>query len=265
MIMPINRYWREMPSTAFGPEAADWIVVLPLAAIEQHGPHLPVGVDAIIAEGMIKAANDALPDDLPVTFLPVQEVAKSNEHGSFPGTLTLDWKTAINQWLEIGRSVARAGARTLVMVTSHGGNVAPMEIAARELRVSQGMRVVTTSWGRLGEWQDVYPYHGGDADLDIHAGLSETSLMLALRPDLVDMGKAKNFSSDQSRMRSDCQYLGWHGAKANMAWMSEDLNYEGAVGDAANATAELGKKDINQTAKGFVRLMTEIHHEMAKG
>jgi creatinine amidohydrolase len=89
--------------------------------------------------------------------------------------------------------------------------------------------------------------------------------MLALRPDLVDMGKAKNFLSDQSRMRSDCQYLGWHGAKANMAWMSEDLNYEGAVGDAANATAELGKKDINQTAKGFVRLMTEIHHEMAKG
>ena len=93
--MPINRYWREMPSTAFGPKAADWIVVLPLAAIEQHGPHLPVGVDAIIAEGMIRAAIDALPDDLPVTFLPVQEVAKSNEHVSFPGTLTLDWKRSI--------------------------------------------------------------------------------------------------------------------------------------------------------------------------
>jgi creatinine amidohydrolase len=263
--MAIDRFWREMPTTAFGDAAKDWIVVLPLAAIEQHGPHLPVGVDAIIAEGMISAAIAALPDELPVTFLPVQQVAKSNEHLAFPGTLTLDWRGAIEQWLDIGRSVVRAGPRTLVIVTSHGGNVAPMEIAARELRVTDGMRVITTSWGRLGNWQEIYPYESNDAATDIHAGLSETSLMLALRPDLVNMSKAQNFSSDQTRMQSEHRSLGWHGAKANIAWMSGDLNNAGAVGDASCATAELGQRDLVETAEGFVHLMHEIHNEMKKG
>jgi creatinine amidohydrolase len=259
-MMP-KRFWRDMPTTAFGDAAKDWIAVLPLAAIEQHGPHLPVGVDAIIAEGMVQACADALPDDVPVTFLPIQEIAKSNEHARFPGTLTLGWEVAIRQWVDIGASVARAGPGTLILITSHGGNNAPMDIAARELRDTQDMRAVTTSWGRLGRWQEIYGFE--DPVIDIHAGLSETSVMLALRPDLVDMDKARDFASDQTRLAEKGGKLGWHGGAANMAWLSGDLNPQGAVGDAASASADLGRKDIAATVEGFLLLVRELQAEIA--
>ena len=252
-------YWREMSTTNFGPESADWIAVLPLAAIEQHGPHLPVGVDAMIAEGMIAACAKALPPDMPVTFLPLQEIAKSNEHIRFAGTITLDWDLVIRQWIQIGQSIARAGPRTIVLITSHGGNVAPMEIAARELRETDAMRVVTTSWGRLGDWRNIYDYDGPITD--IHGGLAETSLMLAMRPDLVDMQQAQKFTSDQSRL-SGRDKLGWHGADANMAWLSGDLNPQGVVGDATRASADLGQKDLAQMVQGFMSLMHELKAEI---
>lgn len=255
-----KRYWRDMPSSAFGDKARDWIAVLPVAAIEQHGPHLPVGVDAFIAEGMIAACVKALPGELPVTFLPVQQVCKSDEHLAFPGTLTVSWEELVKEWIAIGESVHRAGLRRLVIVTSHGGNVAPMEIVARELRVRLGMSVVTTSWGRLGRWQEIYDYAPGPM-IDIHAGLSETSLMLALRPDLVEMDKAQDFTSAQSEMAARNEKLGWHGSAANIAWMAQDLNPSGAVGDASAASAEAGQRDIEAVAEGFVALMQELVQE----
>jgi creatinine amidohydrolase len=248
------RFWRDMPSSAFGDHAKDWIAVLPVAAIEQHGPHLPVGVDAIVAEGMVARAAAALPADLPVTFLPVEEVCKSNEHIAFPGTLTLDWDVVIRTWVQIGESVARAGVRTLVIVTSHGGNVPPMEIAARELRQRLGMRAVTTAWGRLGS---AAPKPQGLV-IDIHAGQAETSWMLALRPDLVDMSKAGDFRSAQERVVDASGRLGYHMMAANMAWLSQDLNPAGAVGNAAAATAEAGEADIAAMVEGFVALMRDL-------
>jgi creatinine amidohydrolase len=249
-------FWREMPTTAFQ-ECGDWIAVLPVAAIEQHGPHLPVGVDAFIAEGMVARAAAALPGDLPVTFLPIQEIAKSNEHVRFPGTLTIGWETVIRAWIDIGESVARAGVRKLVIITSHGGNVAPMDIVARELRARLDMLVITTSWGRLGRWQEVYSYDG--PIVDIHGGLSETSPMLVLRPDLVDMEKAKDFKSSQSDLKARYRQLGWHDANANAAWLAGDLNPEGPVGDAASANATLGLEEIDHEVAGFLQLMREIH------
>ena len=254
--MPSKRYWRETPTTEFDGDTSEWIAVLPLAAIEQHGPHLPVGVDAFIAEGMIARCAAALPPDSPVTFLPLEEVCKSNEHLAFAGTLTLDWHTTIRGWLEIGQSVARAGIRKLVLVTSHGGNVQPMEIVARELRVGQGMLVVTTSWSRLGAWRDIYDY--GPVFTDIHGGNAETSLMLALRPDLVDMSRARDFASTQSAMKARHRRIAWHGSQANAAWMSQDLNREGVVGDATAACAVKGEQDIASMVAGFCELMKEI-------
>ena len=251
-----KRYWREMPSTAFGDAAKNWIAVLPLAATEQHGPHLPLGVDSIIAEGMIAECVRVLPPEAPVTFLPVQEICKSNEHMDFAGTLTLDWKTVIDTWIAIGESVHRAGLRTLVMITSHGGNAAPMEIAARELRQRHGMRVITTSWGRLGRWQEIYHYDG--PMIDIHAGLSETSLMLALRPELVDMDRAMDFPSAQTAIGSTARKLGYHGAAANIAWLAQDLNADGAVGDASAASATDGERDILSVGEGFCDLIGDI-------
>ena len=254
--MEPKRYWREMPSSAFGEAAKDWIAVLPLAATEQHGPHLPVGVDSLIAEGMVAECVRVLPADAPVTFLPVQEICKSNAHYDFAGTLTLDWKTVIETWIAIGESVLRAGLRTLVLITSHGGNVAPMEIVARELRQRHGMQVITTSWGRLGRWEEIYHYDG--PVIDIHAGLSETSVMLALRPDLVDMDRASDFPSTQTALGKSAQKLGYHGAAANMAWLAQDLNADGAVGDASAATAQDGLRDITSVGEGFCALINDI-------
>lgn len=249
-------YWRDMPSRAFGADASDWIAVLPIAAIEQHGPHLPVGVDAIIGEGMVKRCVAALPDDLPVTFLPVEEVCKSNEHVRYPGTLTLDWDVAIRTWVQIGESVARAGVRTLVIVTSHGGNVAPMDIAARELRQKAGIRVVNTGWGALGRWREIHDYQG--VFTDIHGGLSETSVMLAMRPDLVEPDFVQDFRSAQEDVVSKTEKLGFHGAAANMAWLSGDLNPLGVVGDASAASAEAGEAEIASSVEGFLALMRDI-------
>ncbi|MGL4243356.1 MAG: creatininase family protein, partial [Beijerinckiaceae bacterium] len=104
------------------------VAVLPIAAVEQHGPHLPVGVDSLIAEGHVAAVKAALPADIDALFLPVQRIGKSNEHLHFPGTLTLSAETALRAWTEIGESVARAGCRRLVIVNSHGGNMAVMDI-----------------------------------------------------------------------------------------------------------------------------------------
>ena len=169
--------------------------MLPVAAIEQHGPHLPVYTDTCIAEGMIRRAIELLPDDLPVTFLPVQPIGKSNEHISSPGTLTSTWETATKLWLDIGDSVDRAGVEKLIVINSHGGNVPMVDIVARELRVRHDMLVVATVWSRLGHPEGLpgpeealYGIHGGDI---------ETSIMLHLRPDLVRMDKAIDFRSTQ--------------------------------------------------------------------
>lgn len=255
MTLP-RRRWIEMPTTAFGPEAAGWVAVLPLAAVEQHGPHLPVGVDTLVAEGMVARAIDALPPDLPVTVLPVQAVALSPEHIRFPGTLTLDWDTAMRVWLDIGASVARAGVRRIVLVTSHGGNAAAMEVVARQLRLRHGMLAVATSWTRLSRWREIYP--PADPMIDIHAGESETSMMLALRPDLVDMDAAQDFRSAQEGFAARNRHLALHGGNANAAWIAGDLNPAGAVGNAAAARADLGAAEIASAIDGFVALMAEV-------
>lgn len=254
--MTPRRRWIEMPTTAFGPAAAGWVAVLPLAAVEQHGPHLPVGVDTLVAEAMVARSIAALPADAPVTFLPVQAVALSPEHIRFPGTLTLDWDTAMRAWLDIGASVARAGVRRIVLITSHGGNAAAMEVVARQLRLRHGMLAVATSWSRLSRWRDIYP--PADPMIDIHGGQSETSILRAIRPDLVDMAAAQDFRSAQEGFAAANRHLALHGGTANAAWIAGDLNPAGAVGDAASARADWGEAELESAVAGFVTLMAEV-------
>lgn len=226
------------------------IAVLPTAAIEQHGPHLPVGVDTMIAEGMLAELRRRCPDDLEPRILPVQAVGKSNEHLDAPGTLTLDATTALAAWTQIGLSVARAGVRKIVIVNSHGGNLDLISILSRELRVRAGMLAVKCQWGAFGapeglfsEFERTYGIHGGD---------SETSLMLHFQPQTVDMSKAERFAS--AAEDAALQPIG----PISRGWIARDLNPKGTVGDAGLATAEKGRLTCAHQVAGFIDLLRQV-------
>jgi len=253
-----NRDWMEMTwqdIAGAGDAAGGWIAVLPLAAVEQHGPHLPLGVDTFVAEAYLARVRKILPEELPVTFLPVQRIGVSVEHVAFPGTLTLSAATAIGAWTEIGESLARAGLRKLVFVTSHGGNVAALELVARDLRARLRMLAVTVGWQRFGYPDDTFSAeekrHG------IHGGDIETSLMLAAKPETVRMERAPNATPATVEMAREFKWLGAY-RPAGFAWMTQDLNAVGAVGDATLATAAKGDAALKRGAEAFVELLREV-------
>jgi creatinine amidohydrolase len=253
-----KRDWMEMTWEEIGgagAETARWIAVLPLAAVEQHGPHLPLGVDTFIAEAYLARVRGVLPDELAVTFLPVQCIGVSVEHVAYPGTLTLSAASAIAAWTEIGESLARVGLRKLVLVTSHGGNVAAMESVARDLRTRRGMLAVTVGWHRFG-----YPdgtFSGEEKKHGIHGGDIETSLMLAAMPETVRKEKTPNATPATVAMAQEFKWLGAY-RPAGFAWMTQDLNASGAIGDATLATAAKGDAALTHGAQAFVELLHEI-------
>ncbi|SEK21824.1 creatininase family protein [Pacificibacter marinus] len=243
--------WSEFRTTEFAsmdPEKT--IVILPTAAIEQHGPHLPVGVDTYINNGMLAQLRATLPDDINVLILPVQAVGKSNEHIHAKGTLTYTAKTALEAWTEIGLSVARAGLKKMVIVNSHGGNLDLISILGRELRVQAGMMVVKCQWGNFGAPEGMYSEQ--ENKFGIHGGDVETSLMLQFKPHLVDMSQAKDF-----RSTAETATISPIGA-INLAWVSKDLNPEGTVGEAHLATAEKGAATCAHQVAGFIDLLGQL-------
>lgn len=254
--MTRSAFWEDLTTTDFAaPDVGDWIAVLPIAAIEQHGPHLPLSTDTAIARGLVRRTVEILPPDIPAVFLPVQSVGKSDEHIGFPGTLTLSWETVTRSWAEIGASVFRSGIRKLVIVTAHGGNVPVMDIVARELRVKHSMLAVTTSWARMGVPEDLLGPR--EKSYGIHGGEEETSVMLALHPELVRMDKARDFTSAQTSFEQDFRRLRGHGP-VQFGWKTADLNPEGTMGNAAAATVEKGRAIIDHQARAFVELLHDV-------
>jgi creatinine amidohydrolase len=249
-------FWGDLTSADFhalDPEKT--ITILPVAAVEQHGPHLPVLTDTVIADGMLGVLRDALPPELSVLVLPTQSYGKSDEHILSPGTLTLDARTLIETIAEIGAGVARAGLRKLVLMSSHGGNSEALGIAARDLRLRHGMLCVATHWHRFGLPDGVYT--PAEQKYGIHAGDIETSLMLHFRPDLVRMDKAKNFVSSGMNMEKEFTHLRTGGPHA-FAWLAQDLNPDGAVGDATSASADKGRRTAEHQVAGFIALLRDM-------
>lgn len=248
--------WADYRTTEYeGIDPGKVIAILPTAAIEQHGPHLPVGVDTMIADGMLATLRARCPDDLDIRILPVQAVGKSNEHLHAKGTLTLSAETALRAWKEIGLSVARAGVRKIVIVNSHGGNLDLISILARELRVDAGMLAVKCQWGNFGSPQGLF----SDREIayGIHGGDRETSLMLHFRPETVDMTQAKDFGSTAES--GSISPIG----PVSYGWIASDLNSDGTVGEAHLATAEKGRKLAEHQISGFITLLRDVHnHEL---
>jgi creatinine amidohydrolase len=254
-----SRYWADLSTRDFAQlDTARTIAVLPLAAIEQHGPHLPVSVDTDLVDGVVVAALPHLPPELPVLFLPTQAIGLSPEHQRFPGTLTLSAHTVISLWTEIGDSVARAGVKKLVLLNSHGGQVGVLDIVARDLRARLDMLVYSVNWFNLPLGEAVeQQFSAEEHRFGIHAGQIETALMLALKPERVAMARARNFAS-ASQQRADKFPILGNGKSARLAWQMQDYNPAGAVGNAAAATPEQGRAVLQAAGQALARLLGEI-------
>jgi creatinine amidohydrolase len=254
--LPPPRDWTDIhwPDIS-GSAPASWIAVLPLAATEQHGPHLPVGTDVLIAQAYLARVRELLPEAVPATFLPLQTLGISTEHINYPGTLTLPTEVALRAWMALGESVIRAGIRKLVMVTSHGGNSAAMTLVAQDLRAQYGLLAVATGWARFGTPEGLFSdeeiHHG------IHGGAVETSIMLARHPHLVRTDEIADFRSASFQMEKEYRWLSAQ-RPAPFAWQAQDLHASGAIGDATGASAAKGEILLDHGARAFCELLADL-------
>lgn len=237
-------------------DASRAVAVLPVAAVEQHGPHLPLSVDADINAGLLARTLEIVPADLPVLLLPPQVVGYSLEHTDFPGTLSHDPETLRRAWVEIGQSVRRAGLRKLLILNSHGGQPQVAGIVARELRAAGDMMVVTAASFALGLPDGLFP--ADELRHGIHGGAVETSLMLHLKPEAVRRDKIADFPSAAAQVEADYKLLRLESEAVQTGWMTQDLNAQGACGDARLATAEAGKAILGHMAAKLAILLAEI-------
>lgn len=241
-----------------GPEISERItdssiIVQPIGAVEQHGPHLPLSVDHVIAHEAAEAVVAAYGDAHDLWLLPTMSVSKSNEHAWSPGTLWLSPETMLAVLGDIARSVAATNARRLVFLNGHGGNSALLNVACRETRLAHGLMTFLVH-------PFVPPDQGGaspDAELamGIHGGHQETSVFMHLRPDLVHLERARR-SVPEGLARN--RYVRF-GGLASFGWLSDDFGPDGHIGDPTGATAEEGKR-LFETA---VRLLGEQMAEIA--
>jgi len=235
------RYWQEMTTTDAGRlSGTDPVAILPLAAVEQHGPHLPLATDCIIGQGLLAAAFERLPKDYPAWVLPMLSVGASMEHGDFPGTLSLEPETLIACVCQCGRAVAAAGVRRLLLSNSHGGNSGVMDLAALRLRRECGLLVVKASYFRFPQ-PDPPCLDAEELQHGIHGGALEVAMMRHLAPEQVRTDQLGRFESLGQVLARDCRYLG-AGRAAAFAWMARDLNPAGVVGNAGQGDAATGER-----------------------
>ncbi|WP_345890847.1 creatininase family protein [Devosia oryzisoli] len=251
-------WWSEFSANTFaGIDPMQTIALMPVAATEQHGPHLPLGTDTILNQGCLDLLRDRIAADLDLRVLPIMQVGKSNEHIWATGTLTHTAHTLIDAWIEIGLSVARTGIRKLLIVNSHGGNEEIIGIVARELRVQADMLVIKSGWSKFAPPDGLLP--DSERRHGIHGGDFETSMMLAFRPDLVVLDRLADFPSVAARDEARFTHLRPTGQHA-YAWIASDLNPAGTVGNAKRASAERGHLIAEREVSGMIELLADIRN-----
>lgn len=259
-----SRHWAQVTARDFALAqrsglAAQTVAVLPVGAVEQHGPHLPLSVDTTLADGILAAALAQLAPQVPVLALPTQAIGLSLEHQDYAGTLGLSPATLLALWTELGACVARAGVTRLLIFNAHGGNVSSMDIVARQLRMQCGLLVYHCSWFNLPQPAGVNEaFSAHEHRFGVHGGETETSMMLHLAPDWVRMQHAQNFASTSELRAQHYPILG-NGKSAKLGWAMQDYNPLGAAGNARAADARRGQALVEGAAASLARLLQEIH------
>jgi creatinine amidohydrolase len=250
------RRWADLSWPEFGAlDPQRTVAVLPVAAIEQHGPHLPLSTDARINHGVLQAALDRVPAAMCLLILPELPVGKSDEHAAYPGTLTLGTETLMRVWFEIAQSVHRAGVRKLLILNSHGGQGGVARIVVQDVRVRLHMLAVAANTYALHDPHPALP--ASELRHGIHGGAIETSMMLHLQPALVRREHLADFAAASLEQESRDAVLRTHGP-TTIGWATQDLNPTGACGDARLATTEMGESMLDQAAHRLVGLLQDM-------
>jgi len=253
--MLTSGYWQDLTSDRLqGVDPKKTIAILPVSAVEQHGPHLPLSTDAVINEGIVDQVLRAVPNTPTVLALPALTIGHSLEHTGFPGTLSSSAETLLALWVDVGRCAARSGIRKLIFLNSHGGQTQLVDIAALRLRAELGMLTVRADYFRLGCPDGLFD--AKELIYGIHGGEVETSLMLHLRPDLVRLEALNDFDGLPARLARENTVLGVE-EPVGIGWMSQDLNPAGVVGNAAGADAARGSRLLSHLAERLVTLLRE--------
>ncbi len=245
-----SMFWWDYTSEEIGKMAPETIVFQPVAAVEQHGPHLPVGTDSFICSAFADRLRARFEEtNFPGLFLPLMAYGKSNEHTIYPGTITYSVQTFMSVLMDIGRSCARAGFKKFVFINGHGGNQEVLDVICRELRIETGMQVYA-----LHPLIRMSPDLSGvltadEAKIGIHAGRVETSVIMNIRPELV---RREKMDKDYSVDFKDCKYLDYSN-KISFGWMTNDVSKSGAIGDPAGSNPE--------EAEGWMKEVTDMLYD----
>ena len=237
------------------PDKSNVVIIQPVGAIEQHGPHLPLVVDAAIATAVLGQALEKLEPEIPAYALPTLCYGKSNEHWHFPGTITLSATTLMTTLIEVAESLYRAGFRKLVLMNAHGGQPQVIEIVARDLHQKYDDFMVFP----LFTWR--VPHNAGEflstkeKELGIHAGDAETSVLLSILPDQVKMDAAV---CEYPQQLPEGSLLSMEG-KLPFAWTTRDLSRSGVIGDATVATREKGDRIMESVSDGWVKVIRDVY------
>jgi creatinine amidohydrolase len=251
-----NVYWAELTTQSFGSiNTESTIALLPVAAIEQHGPHLPLDTDVQICRGLVKQvmANKATGQQL--IALPLMEIGESSEHSNFPGTLSFSPEYLIPLWTSLGKQIQKVGIKKLLILNTHGGQPTIVDLVAQRLRTEDQMLVVGVNSFRLGIPDDLFDPQ--EITNGIHAGEIETSMMLHLNPSAVEKDLSENFVSDSPLTNGRHPHIGL-GGFARASWQAQDLTRQGAIGNASKADPERGALLIEHMVNKILQVLSDM-------